>query len=125
MREGTKRPLYYCKRLKSGDPGYQEDAAGEEQFAAPVLRYLNYRSLNAETELETIGEVDSKHLIAKQLSGGDTYTENDRCYIFVTPPTTPDPLCTNADFRVKSVLYHHRKVEIVFERTTVDANATS
>lgn len=117
MREGTKRPLYFCKRLKPGDPSYQEDAAGEEQFTTPVLRYLNYRSLNAETSLETIGEVDSKHLIAKQLSGGDTYTENDRCYINRMPPDPFDPLCSDADFRVSSVLQHHRTEEIVFERT--------
>ena len=115
MREGSKRPIYYCKRLKSGDPGYQDDV-DDEQFAAPALRYLNFRSLSAETELETIGEVDSKHLIAKQLSGGDTYTENDRCYINRAPPDTPDPLCSDADFRVNSVLTHHRTEEIVFER---------
>lgn len=112
MREGSKRPIYYCKRLTHDENG--------DTFAAPILRYLNFRSLSAETELETIGEVDSKHLIAKQLAGGDTYTENDRCYISKAPPDKPDPLCSDADFRVSSVLSHHRTEEIVFERTATE-----
>ena len=113
MREGSKRPLYFCRRLTPADAGYQH---GMETFAAPVLRYLNFRALNGETELETIGEVDNKHLIAKQISGGDSYAEYDRCYINGAPPSTPDPLCSGADFRVASVLPHHRTEEIVFER---------
>lgn len=115
MREGSKRPLYYCRRLTQVDSGYVD---GMETFAAPVLRYLNFRTLDAETMLETIGEVNTKNLIAKQLIGGDTYSENDRCYINVSPPTQFDPLCADADYKVTSVLPNHRTEEIVFERMT-------
>lgn len=113
MREGSKRSVYYCRRLTQADAGYQENM---ENFAAPILRYLNFRALNGETELETIGEVDNKHLIAKQCIGGDTYSENDRCYINKAPPDPFDPLCADADYKITSVLPHHRKEEIVFER---------
>jgi hypothetical protein len=113
MREGTKRPLYYCRRLTPTDAGYQD---GMETFAAPVLRYLNYKAIDGESTLQTIGEVDNKHLIAKQLSGGESYVENDRCYINRAPPATPDALCAGADYRVSSVLLIHRTEEIVFER---------
>ena len=87
-----------------------------ETFATPVLRYLNYKAIDGESTLQTIGEVDKRHLIAKQTSGGDSYVENDRCYIYRAPPTTPDPLCSDADFRVSSVLPIHRTEEIIFER---------
>lgn len=119
MREGTKRPLYYCRRLTPADAGYKDDV---DTFSPPVLRYLNFRALNGETELQTIGEVDNKHLIAKQISGGDSYSENDRCYINRAPPALSDQLCTGADFRVASVLPHHRTEEIVFERMAANAN---
>ena len=114
MREGSKRPVWYCRRLMPGDEGYND---GMELFAAPVLRYLNFRAMSGEAMLQTIGEVNTKNLIAKQLIGGDEYRENDRCYINVTPPDPADPLCANADYRVSSALPHHRTEEIVFERT--------
>lgn len=113
MREGSKKPLYYCRRLKDGDEGYVE---GMETFSAPVLRYLNFRTLDAEMMLQAAGEVNTKNLIAKQLIGGDSYVEGDRCYVYVAPPTTADPLCDGADFRVSSVLPMHRVEEIVLER---------
>ena len=56
MRERSKRPLYYCRRLTPADAGYQE---GMETFAAPVLRYLNSRSRDGETSLLSGGEVNS------------------------------------------------------------------
>lgn len=113
MREGSKRPLYYCRRLTQVDSGYVD---GMETFAAPVLRYLNFRTLDAEMMLQTVGEVNTKNLIAKQLIGGDPYVEGDRCYVYVDPPETSDPLCAGADFKVSSVLPMHRVEEIVFER---------
>lgn len=118
MREGSKKPLYYCRRLKDGDEGYVE---GMETFAPAALRYLNFRTLDAETMLETVGEVNTKNLIAKQLIGGDSYVEGDRCYVYVNPPETPDPLCTGADFKISSVLSMHRTEEIVLERMASDA----
>lgn len=87
-----------------------------EAFAAPVLRYLNYKSLSGEMMLETIGEVNSKNLVAKMPLGGDTYTEGDRCYVYVNPPETADPLCTDADYRVSSVLPGTAVTEIILER---------
>lgn len=119
MREGSKRPVYYCRRLKPADAGFQD---GMETFATPVLRYLNFRALNGETELETIGEVDNKHLIAKQSIGGDSYLENDRFYINKAPPDPFDPLCADADYKITSVLPHHRTEEIIFERLAANAN---
>lgn len=115
MLERNKKPLYYCRRLKEGDAGFQE---GMELFAVPVLRYLNFKSLSGEAALETVGEVNSKNLIAKQLTGGDAYTENDRCYIEKEPPDPYDSFCNDADFKVVSVLPVNRTEEIVFERMT-------
>jgi hypothetical protein len=120
MREGNKRPLYYCRRLTPADKGYKD---GVETFSPPVLRYLNYKAIDGESTLQTIGEVDNKHLIAKQISSGDTYTINDRCYINRSLPKTPDPLCADADFRVSSALLIHRTEEIVFERMAANANS--
>lgn len=119
MLERNKKLLYYCRRLTPSDAGYQE---GMELFAAPVLRYLNYKSLSGEATLETVGEVNSKNLIAKQFSGGDTYTENDRCYIDKKPPEPYDPLCADANYKITSVLPHHWTEEIVLERLTAYAN---
>ena len=113
MLERNKKPLYYCHRLTPADADYQE---GMELFAVPVLRYLNYKSLSGEVSLETIGEVNSKNLIAKQFSGGDTYTEGDRCYVYTKPPETANPLCTDADYRVSSVLPGTAITEIILER---------
>ena len=113
MLERNKKPLYYCRRLTSGDTGYVD---GTETFAAPVLRYLNYKSLSGEMMLETIGEVNSKNLVAKMPHGGDTYTEGDRCYVIVKPPDKADQLCTDADYRVLSVLPGTAVTEIVLER---------
>lgn len=113
MLERNKKPLYYCRRLTPADADYQE---GMETFATSVLRYLNYKSLSGETSLETIGEVNSKNLIAKQLSSGDTYTEGDRCYVYAKTPETANPLCTDADYRVSSVLPGTAVTEIILER---------
>jgi hypothetical protein len=113
MLERNKKPLYYCRRLTPDDEGYQENM---ETFEAPVIRYLNFRTLDAEMMLQTVGEVNTKNLIAKQLIGGDPYVEGDRCYVYVDPPETSDPLCAGADFKVSSVLPMHRVEEIVFER---------
>lgn len=113
MREGSKKPLYYCRRLKDGDEGYVE---GMETFAPAALRYLNFRTLDAEMMLQTVGEVNTKNLIAKQLIGGDSYVEGDRCYINVPVPDPFDPMCSDADYKVTSVLPMHRTEEIVFER---------
>lgn len=115
MLERNKKPLYYCRRLTPADADYQE---GMELFAVPVLRYLNYKSLSGEVSLETIGEVNSKNLIAKQLSGGDTYIEGDRCYIAKKPPDPFNPLCADADYKITSVLPINHTVEIIFERMT-------
>ena len=115
MLERNKKPLYYCHRLTPADADYQE---GMELFAVPILRYLNYKSLSGETSLETIGEVNSKNLIAKQFSGGDTYTEGDRCYIVKKPSAPFDPLCADAEYKITSVLPINHTVEIVFERMT-------
>lgn len=109
MLERNKKPLYYCRRLTHDETG--------ETFAAPVLRYLNYKSLSGEMTLETIGEVNSKNLIAKMPIGGDTYTEGDRCYVYAKPPETADPVCADADYKVTSVLPGTMMAEIVFERT--------
>lgn len=119
MLERNKKPLYYCRRLTPSDSGYVD---GMETFAAPVLRYLNYKSLSGEMMLETIGEVNSKNLVAKMPLGGDTYTEGDRCYVYVKPPETADPLCTDADYRVSSVLPGTMVTEIILERMAA-ANA--
>lgn len=113
MRERGKRPLYYCRRLTPADAGYQE---GMETFTAPVLRYLNFRSLDGETSLLSGGEVNSKNLIAKVPAEADRYFEKDRCYIYTEPPTNPDPLCKGADYAVATVLPNHRTVEVILER---------
>ncbi|HEX3038154.1 MAG TPA: hypothetical protein VHO94_04075 [Oscillospiraceae bacterium] len=114
MLERNKKPLYYCRRLKEGDAGYIDN--GTEQFAAPILRYLNFKSLSGEVTLETVGEVNSKNLVGKLLSGGDTYTEMDRCYVDVKPPDPYDPLCSDADYHIVSVLPINRTIEIVLGR---------
>lgn len=113
MLERNKKPLYYCRRLTPADADYVD---GMETFAPAVLRYLNYKSLSGEMMLETIGEVNSKNLIAKMPLGSDTYTEGDRCYVYVKPPETADPLCTDTDYRISSVLPGTAVAEIIFER---------
>lgn len=113
MLERNKKPLYYCRRLTPSDVGYVD---GMETFEAPVLRYLNYKSLSGEMMLETIGEVNSKNLVAKMPLGGDTYTEGDRCYVYAKPPDMADPLCADADYKVKSVLPGTMVTEIILER---------
>lgn len=123
MLERNKKPLYYCRRLTPADTDYVD---GMETFFPAVLRYLNYKSLSGEMMLETIGEVNSKNLIAKMPLGGDTYTEGDRCYINVEPPETADPLCADADYRVISASRGSRTAEIVFERMAAgNANISS
>ena len=113
MLERNKKPLYYCRRLIPSDADYVD---GMETFAAPVLRYLNYKSFSGEMMLETIGEINSKNLVAKMPLGGDAYTEGDRCYVYAKPPDTVDSLCTDADYRVSSVLPGTAVTEIVLER---------
>jgi hypothetical protein len=115
MLERNKKPIYYCRRLTPSDSGYVD---GVETFEAPVLRYLNFKSLSGETTLETVGEVNNTNLIAKHIISSETYTEGDRCYVNVKPPEPYDPLCNNADYKVKSVLPVNRTEEIVFERMT-------
>lgn len=116
MLERNKKPLYYCRRLTFTDAGYDES---NETFAAPVKRYLNFKSLSGETSLETAGEVNSKNLIAKLPAETDEYTEKSRCYIYAAPPATVDPLCSDADYTIKSVLPINHTVEIVLERTAM------
>lgn len=113
MLERNKKPIYYCRRLMPGDVGYVEEM---ELFAEPVLRYLNYKSVSGEATLETVGEVNGKNLIAKKVAGGDTYTENDRCYVNMKPPEEYDAFCHGADYRVASVLPVNRTVEVILEK---------
>jgi hypothetical protein len=107
MLERNKKPLYYCERF------IQDDV---EQFKAPVKRYLNFKSISGEAMLTTGGEVNTKDLVGKLYSGEPQYIENDRCYVYKTPPTEFDPLCSDADYRVKAVLPAKNVVEVVLER---------
>jgi len=115
MLERNKKPLYYCRRLTAADADYQD---GLDLFAAPVKRYLNYKSLSGETSLETIGEVNTKNLIAKLPAGTDEYVETARCYVYKTLPAEFDTFCNDADYKITSVLPINHTVEIVFERMT-------
>lgn len=117
MLERNKKPIYHCRRLTPADPEFVE---GMELFAPPVLRYLNYKSVSGEATLETVGEVNSKNLIAKLLYGGETYTENDRCYVNVKPPVEHDMFCNDADYRVSSVLPVNRVVEVILEKVMTE-----
>lgn len=105
MLERNKKPVYYCKRYIENDL---------EMFKPPTLIYLNYKSVSGEASLTTGGEVNTKNLIAKAVNGD--FSENDRCYMNVSPPKEYDPFCSKADYRVVSVLKSHRVTEIILER---------
>ena len=108
MLERNKKPLYYCERYIENDV---------ELFRPPVVRYLNFKSISGEAMLTTGGEVNKKDLVGKIYVGEPQYFENDRCYIYKTPPEIFDPLCSDADYRVTAVLPVKNVVEVLLERT--------
>lgn len=108
------RPVYYSKRIQSGEENYQE---GIETFAAPIKRFLHFRSISGEAVLLTGGELSEKRLVSRISSfSKDKYFENDRLYIGIDIPSEFDPVDPKANYRVVSVSTNPNITEIVFEK---------
>lgn len=107
--------LWYFRRLRPGDPGYQE---GLETFSPPEKRRLNFRAISNEALLLSGGEFQEERIVGKQGIGSkDKYFDNDRVYIGPEDPGVDfDPVSPRANYRVTSVGRGHRIVEIIMER---------
>ena len=107
--------LWYFRRLRPGDAGYQE---GVELFAPPEKRRLNFRAISNEALLLSGGEFHAERLVGKQAVGAkDKYFSNDRIYIGdENPAINFDSVAPKANYRVSSVGTGHRITEIVMER---------
>lgn len=112
----NKRGLYLCKR-------YLDE--GIEKFKEPIFIEINYQPINSNEQLYAYGINYSKYLIAKvDIDVGEQFSAGDRCYIYVTPPTTFDILCEDADYIVSGELSTTlNSTEIRFKRLSVNEDS--
>lgn len=107
MLQRLKRKINYCSRY------LQDDI---ELFRPPEIRNLNVLPISSETILASGGELNKKYLKAKVKLSDTKFEEGDRAYIYVLPPEELDPLCSEADYMVQSVLIGHMVTEVIFEK---------
>lgn len=78
--------------------------SGVQNFAAPVRRDLNYRSLNSNADVRAFGP-DFVNYLRIEAPNGDLEDVHpfDRAWIRSTPSAQVDPLARDADYYVVSV----------------------
>lgn len=118
MKQSRKRCLFLCKRLETDEEGYRE---GFEFYRAPTKIWISIRPVSGEALLAIGGELSRGSLIGKIPISQNDFSENDRCYIYTSPPEKHDKMCKTADYRVSGITFTQRIAEIIFERVVKDA----
>lgn len=86
----NKKKLYLCKRIEN-----------DTKFNKPIFFKLNYVPTNSVGEMISFGENYSMFLkITCSPKEAQNFKQGDKCYVYVTPPKTHDPLCLDADYIV-------------------------
>lgn len=86
----NKHGFYLCNKIPN-----------TTRFDNPIYYELNYQPTNSVGERLTLGEDYMMYLKIKCTPAeASNFRNGDKCYIYKTPPSTHDPLCTDADYVV-------------------------
>lgn len=88
----NKRTIYLCNQIEENN---------RIVFSEPTEYKLNYQPLSTDGEIIVAGNEYNKRLVVYTSNNiAKNFHNNDRCYVFTTPPEERDTICKNADYYV-------------------------
>lgn len=106
-----KRLLYLCKRYTENNVSLYKE---------PIPLYVNYEPVSNSVQMLDVGNIYNTNMqITADVGVGKLFTEGDKCYVKVAPPSESDKLAKEADYIVYSIpSVTPRQIKIILQKVS-------